>query len=131
MNPYELIILLDPKLGEEKIDLQINKVEEKLKAFGGEVTKTEKWGNKRLASMMRNAKSLTQAYYTLIRFNGEATVPAEICAYLKVTEAVVRYFISKEVTVESATSERRDISGAPLEEVPLAEIKGEPIGKPE
>ena len=54
MNPYELMIVFDPNLGEDKIDVILGKIEAKIKGAGGEVTKTDKWGTRRLASEMKN-----------------------------------------------------------------------------
>ena len=131
MNPYELIILFDSAQGEEKIGQFVTKVEDKIKAQGGEIDKTEKWGTRRLASMLKKFPSLTQAYYVLLRFQSPPAVPAEIQAYLKVSENVVRYFLSRAVAPEDVTVEKREIAGTPLPAVAVGEIKGEPLGKPE
>jgi len=123
MNQYELILLFDPSLGEEKTGLVVTKVEEKIKALGGEIEKTDKWGVRKLASMVSRAKSLTQGYYVLIRFKSAPAAPAELRAYLKVNESVIRSFLSRAI-VEPAAA-------VPAEAVSVGEIKGEPIGKPE
>jgi len=130
LNAYELILLLDPKLGEEKIGLAAAKIEEKIKSLGGSELKTEKWGMRKLASIVKKARGITQAYYILIRFQSASSVPAELRASLKVNENVVRYFISQ--AVEVAPVEER-IEGKPLEAVNVGEIKSEEeveLGKP-
>jgi len=131
LNAYELILLLDPKLGEEKIGLAGTKIEEKIKALGGSEIKTEKWGMRKLASIVKKAKGITQAYYVLIRFQSAPNLPAELKAFLKVNENVVRYFVSK--AVEVAPVEER-IEGKPLEAVNVGEIKSleeeAELGKP-
>lgn len=129
MNPYELIMLFDTNLGEEKIGQFVSKIEEKIKGWGGGEIKTEKWGTRRLNSIMKKAKALTQAYYVLIRFQSPPGLPAELQSYLKVSESVVRYFISRAVEVE-APPERKEIAGIPIEAVSVPEIKGEPLGEP-
>lgn len=129
MNPYELILIMDPRLGEEKIGQQIAKVEEKIRSLGGEVEKTEKWGTKALASMMKKVRNLTQGYYVLINFKGKGALPAELKENLKVNEHIVRYFLSKAVIFETARAEEKEITGAPVAEAELAEIKGEPLGE--
>lgn len=118
MCDYELILLFDPSLGEEKIDQLLARIGDKIKGQGGEVGSVEKWGTKRLASMLKKAKSLTQAYYVLVRFRSAPSLPAELRGFLKVNENVVRYFISRAVVVE-----------APSEVVAVREIKGEPLGE--
>jgi len=130
LNPYELIMIMDAALGEDKASQVVTKVEEKIKALGGEVEKTEKWGTKRLASMIRKAKTLTQGYYVMIKFNSAPSLPAEIQAYLKVNESVIRYFLSRAViAADIAPPERKGIPGAPLEAISVGEIKGEPLGE--
>lgn len=123
MNGYELILLFDPALGEEKISALLTKIEDKIKAGKGEVDKTEKWGAKRLASMIKKAPKLTQAFYVLIRFRSPSNLPAELKAYLKVTENVIRHFISKAVETAEVTTEKIEISGTPIEGAPLGELK--------
>jgi ribosomal protein S6 len=131
LNQYELILLFDVGQGEEKIGQFVTKIEDKIKAQGGAIEKTEKWGTKRLASMIKKVKSLTQAYYVLIRFASPPAAPAEIKAYLKVSENVIRYFLTRAVIAEEVTTEKKEIAGTPLEAVAVGEIKGAPLGKSE
>lgn len=131
MSPYELILLFDPNLGEEKISQVLGKIEDKVKSQGGEVDKVEKWGARRVASLVRKVKNMTQAYYVLVRFHGETNLPAELSSFLKVTEAVVRYFISRAVVMAPPQIQRREMGSAPANAIPVGEIEGEPLGKPE
>ena len=134
MNPYELIIIMDPAHGEEKIGLVINKVEEKIKELGGQIDKTEKWGTKRLQSIIMKAKRLTQGYYVLVRFQSPPALPNQPIAYLKVNENIIRYLVSQAVEPDPVRPERtgpgrRDITGTPIDAVAVGEIKGEPLGE--
>jgi len=131
LNQYELIMLFDPALGEEKILQLTTKVEDKIKSLGGALEKTEKWGMKKLNSMIRKAKRLTHAYYMMIKFSSPSNVPAEVQAMLKVTENVARYFVSKAVeNIIEEPTEKKEVVGKPLEAVSVGEIKGEPLGEP-
>ncbi|MDD5593380.1 MAG: 30S ribosomal protein S6, partial [Candidatus Margulisbacteria bacterium] len=94
----------------------------------GEIDKVEKWGTRRLASMIKKARTMTQGYYVLIRFKGPAGVPAELRAYLKVSENVIRYFISRAV-VPDEPQVRREMPGVRPEAVEIGEIKGKPLGE--
>jgi small subunit ribosomal protein S6 len=120
---------MDPGMGEEKVSQVVTKIEEKIKSLGGEIEKTEKWGVKRLASLVKKAKSLTQGVYTMIRFKSAPSLPAEIKAQLKVNENVVRYFLSKAVILPEPAPDRRAIPGAPVDAIAVGEIKGEPLGE--
>lgn len=121
MNKYELILLFDLALGEEKIGQLVSKVEDKIKSFGGEILKTEKWGARRPLSRIKKAKRLNTAYYVFIRFDSEPALPAELKAFLKVTENVVRSFISRAVDFPKPAETR--IAGIPIEAVSVGEIK--------
>jgi small subunit ribosomal protein S6 len=131
VKDYELILIFDPKQGEEKILSFVAKMEEKIKGLGGTVSRTDKWGTRNLASMMGKAKTLTQGYYVMIKFQSPPAAPAELKALLKVSEQVVRYFLSLEVVVAPPrVPERKEIAGAPLGAVAVGEIKGAPLGEP-
>jgi small subunit ribosomal protein S6 len=130
VNAYELILILDPKSGEEKNGQVVGKVEEKIKLLGGAIDKIEKWGSRNLASTIRKAKGLTQGYYVMIVFNSAPSLPAELRAFLKVSENVVRYFISRAEVFAPAPVESKEIAGSPLTPVATEEIKGVPLGEP-
>ncbi|MEA3493327.1 MAG: 30S ribosomal protein S6 [Candidatus Margulisiibacteriota bacterium] len=110
MKAYELVLIFNPNLGEEKISEILGKIESKIKGFGGEVEKADKMGIKRLASTFKKAKKLTQGYYVVVFFSGEATLPGQISAYLKVTENIVRYSV-----LQAVPKEDPEIAGKPVE----------------
>jgi small subunit ribosomal protein S6 len=105
------MLVLDPNLGEEKLVALVTKFEEKIKSLGGEVERTDKWGVRKLASMMKAAPKLKQAYYAVIYFNAETSLPAKIRNTLKVTENIVRYNVARATKAQAA-----EIEGVPLEE---------------
>lgn len=111
MNSYELIMIFDPSLGEENIGTVVSKIENKIKTLGGEIQKTDKWGVRRLASMINKARKLKQGYYIYIAFKAETSVPAKIQATLKVTEEIVRYSL-----IRAEEKQPAEIEGAPLQE---------------
>jgi len=119
---YELILLFDPDLGEEKIDGILSKIEGRIKNLGGELEKMDKWGIRKLASMMSRAKKLQQAYYVVIYFKAETSLPGELQNYLKVSENIVRYTICRAVAKPLA-----EIAGTALES--KEEIKAVDIGE--
>ena len=127
MSSYELMLLFDPNLGEEAIDGIVSKVNGKIKAFGAEVDKIDKWGSRHLASTLGKAPKLTQAYYVVIYFNGETKVPKELSNYLKVTENVVRYSVLRASPKTEKNLEERPATE--IEAVDIGEIKGEAGGQ--
>ena len=130
MNSYELVLIIDPNVGEEKGNAVVTKVEEKIKSLAGQIDKTEKWGIRRLASMIKSAPRLKQAYYVLIRFQSEPTVPAQLRNMMKVMEEIIRFNLARAVETQVAEIEGAPIAAA-VEAVNVGEIKGEAsVGQP-
>jgi len=119
LNPYELMLIFDPNLGEEKIGQIIAKIEDKIKGFEASDVKTEKWGIKGLAVTFQKIKKLKQAYYVIIRFKAAPSVPAQIQGYLKVTENIIRY------SVYRTKEEKKEAPSEKIQGTPLVEEKKE------
>lgn len=120
MKSYDAIITFNPEMHEEKINAIVSKVEAKIQSLGGEVTKTEKWGMKKMAFSPKKAKGVKEGYYVAIFFKGEGAVPIEVRNILRVTEGVIRYLItvSNEVRLEmppQGKEEKVEIASAMLE----------------
>ncbi|MBI4551876.1 MAG: 30S ribosomal protein S6 [Candidatus Latescibacteria bacterium] len=88
MNAYETIFVLDPQLEDEPINKQIVQVEHLITARHGEIVGTERWGRRKLQYEINKRQ---QGFYTLIRFNADSTVPAELERVFKLNEAVLRH----------------------------------------
>ncbi|MFA5034728.1 MAG: 30S ribosomal protein S6 [Candidatus Margulisiibacteriota bacterium] len=129
MKAYELILIMDPILGEEKIGQIIDKVSEKIKTLKGEVDSVEKWGVRRLNAVFKKAKRQANGFYVLIRLKGPSNLPAEVKALLKVSENVTRYFLTNAFVQTEAPVEKKEIAGTPLEAVNVGEIKGQAVGE--
>jgi small subunit ribosomal protein S6 len=85
---YETVFVLDPTLDEHAIEKEISKVEELITNHKGTVEKTEKGGIKRLAYPI---KKKPQGYYTLIYFEGDGHIGAELERSYKLNESCLRY----------------------------------------
>ena len=120
MKSYELMVLINPIVGEAAIEGLIKKIEDKIIALGGEVKKTDKWGIKKLQSDFKNVKNLKNAFYVLFYFDALPSVPLPLKAYLKVTEHLVRFSVMLAVP-----KDEREVEVKPLE---IPEIKVEADG---
>ena len=56
--------------------------------FGGEVTKVDDWGKRRLAYEINKIK---EGYYYFIDFSANGDAPAEIESRIRIMESVMRY----------------------------------------
>lgn len=88
MYQYELGIVLVPTLSEEERVASLDKVKKLVERFGGEVTKVDDWGKRKLAYEIDKIK---EAYYYFIEFNANGDAPAEIESRIRIMEPVMRY----------------------------------------
>ena len=63
MRHYEMLVIINAELEEPKEE--IDKVEEVVRNMGGEITKTDVWGKKRLAYMIEKK---VEGVYALFNF---------------------------------------------------------------
>jgi len=129
LNPYELTVIINPNIGDEKALVLITKIEDKIKSLGGEVEKTDRLGMRKLAYPPKDAPKLQQAYYAIVFFKSPSSLPAQLNNYLRVIEDVVRHLIAKG-TPQVLT----EIEGSPIEgkavEVGETKKEAETLGQP-
>lgn len=91
MRPYEVMYVLSPKVEDEAaVDALIEKFKGIITQMGGEVTKVDKWGRRRLAYEI---KGFTEGFYVVMDFNSEAAAAQELERVLKITDEVIRYLL--------------------------------------
>jgi small subunit ribosomal protein S6 len=93
MKEYELTVLIHPDL-EADIETPLKKVRDIVTSAGGEITKEENWGKKRLAYQINREDF---AVYIYMDVSLPATAPLKISNTLNITEEVLRYLL---VTVD-------------------------------
>lgn len=92
MSSYEIMIILKPILNEDERAVFGKDFEKQIKKLGGEITKTDNQGKKRLAYMI---EKFDEGYYMVYYFNLEAGQIAELEKGLKFNDSTLRYLISK------------------------------------
>ena len=90
MNKYELALVLRPDLDEETKAAESQKVQDLITRFGGTIDKIDDWGKRRLAYEIQK---VNEGFFSLISFDAEGTVPAEIESRVRIMENVLRYLI--------------------------------------
>ena len=88
MNDYEIMLLLDPDLAEERANEIIQRIRDSVDAVGGTWDGHEPWGRRRLAYEIDHKG---EAVYHLLLFTAPAETLAEITRVLKITDGVVRH----------------------------------------
>lgn len=90
MRAYECMFIISPQLDEEKTEAVITKFADLIAKNGGEVTKTDKMGRRRLAYEIDGNM---EGFYTILYFNAEPTLAAELDRVFKITDGVIRHLI--------------------------------------
>ena len=89
MKEYELTVLIHPDL-ESDIETPLTKVRELVKQHGGEITKEDNWGKKKLAYKI-NREDFAVYVYMDVKLPADA--PLKISNTLNITDEVLRYLL--------------------------------------
>jgi len=88
LNDYEIMLLLDPELPEERGDEIIQRIRDSVEGAKGTWDGHEPWGRRRLAYEIGHKG---EAVYHLLLFTAPAETLAEITRVLKITDGVMRH----------------------------------------
>ena len=94
MRKYELVCILDPQVGENRIEALVGKYESYLKDHGAEVANIDRWGLRQLAYGTPSMRKRRQGYYVLYQFQSEAAIIRPMEEDLRIDEAVLRYLFT-------------------------------------
>lgn len=94
MNNYECIIIVSPAVGETASKDSAAKYARVIVSGGGEITKMEDWGKRRLAYEINK---LHEGFYTLYNFRGDRAVLGELDRQLRLDETILRHLIVRDV----------------------------------
>ena len=115
MNKYELIYILDAALEENVRKDLIEKFNGIIAANGGEVTKVDEWGKRRLAYAIDYK---TEGYYVYVAFTAAPELPRELSRQLGINESVIRSQIVKLLDKKSSVKPRPVRVAPVVEEAP-------------
>ena len=88
LNEYEIMLLLDPELAEERANEIIQRVRDAVEGAKGKWDGHEPWGRRRLAYEIAHKG---EAVYHLLLFTCPVETLDEITRVLKITDGVVRH----------------------------------------
>ena len=93
MRKYEVMYIIRPDADQEAVQAVVEKFNGII-SNGGEVTKTDVQGKRRLAYEINKIRD---GIYVLVHFNAPAEVIKELDRILKITDDVIRFMIVKDV----------------------------------
>ena len=88
---YEMMVILNTKLGEETIKGLIEKYKEIIEENGGTVSEVNEWGKRKLAYPIQYE---TDGYYVLYNFESKPDLPTELNRVSNITEGVLRSLVT-------------------------------------
>jgi small subunit ribosomal protein S6 len=88
MNAYEIMLLLDSELADERQNEILTRARELVEQRGGAWQGHEPWGRRKLAYEIERKP---EAFYHLLHFDCDAETLAELTRVLKITDGVLRH----------------------------------------
>ena len=95
LRPYEVLVIIDPRPTDEEVAQLLTRLQDNLKELGGEVTRLENWGKRRLA---HDIKKQREGTYAVLEVSAEPAMVKEFERQLKLNESILR-FLSTRVPV--------------------------------
>ena len=93
MNKYELALVVSANVEEEVRNTTIEQVKDIITRFGGTITDAGTCEKKKLAYEIQH---MSEGYYNFIKFEADATTPAEVESRIRIMENVIRFLIVKD-----------------------------------
>jgi small subunit ribosomal protein S6 len=111
VNDYEIMLLLDPELAEERANEVIQRIRDSVESSGGSWDGHEPWGRRRLAYEIDHKG---EAVYHLLLFTAPVETLDEITRVLKITDGVLRHGADRRVMGSTHTKAPAQVpAGAP------------------
>lgn len=125
MNKYEVLYIVSPATEEAKRDALIERFATLVKDNGGEVSKLDKWGMKKLAYPIAFK---TEGYYVLMNFTANPDLPLEMERQMRISDDVLRFMVTKPIEAPAKAAKaarRKPAAEAPVENAPVVEAPEE------
>src|SRR5919204_5050464 len=100
MIDYEILLMLDPELPDERQNEIVARVRENIERSGGKWGSQDVWGRRRLAYEIDHK---AEGVYHLLTFDAEPDALAEVSRVLKITDGVMRHMAVKRPTATGPT----------------------------
>ncbi len=92
MNDYEILLMLDPELPEERSGEIVTRARELVEKGGGRWLSHDVWGRRKLAYEIDHK---TDGVYHLLQFDAQPATLDEISRVLRITDGVMRHLATR------------------------------------
>jgi small subunit ribosomal protein S6 len=90
VNTYELVFIVIPTVEDEGLQQQVETVTGRIAQLGGEVSKVDVWGRRRMAYPIRK---FTDGQYVLLHMQMPPAAVTELERELKLAEPILRHLV--------------------------------------
>ena len=90
MAKYELAIVINARIEEEKRLATLERAKGYIERFGGTLGSTEAWGKKRLAYEIQKMR---EGYYYFVKFESGPETPNELEQNMRIMDNVLRFLV--------------------------------------
>jgi small subunit ribosomal protein S6 len=102
LNDYEILLMLDPDVPEERHEEILTRTRELLEKDGGTWEAHDAWGRRRLAYEIDHK---SEGVYHLVTFSCEPAALDEVSRVLKITDGVMRHMATRRPRPHRRTDE--------------------------
>jgi small subunit ribosomal protein S6 len=88
INPYEIMLLIEPEVAEERHTEIIERTKATVTEAGGTWHSVDPWGKRKLAYEINH---LTDAFYYVLTFDAPPAALEEAARVLRITDGVLRF----------------------------------------
>ena len=132
MRHYELVVVLSPILSQEEAAGEWDRIKSLVHQNGDGGPYEERWGMRRLAYPIRRAgQTFLEGNYLLTRFSSDTVAPPELEAHLRLSEAVIRYLLTKAGAPESTPPSPQMLQMARAAEIRKQQAAAAPVQEAE
>ena len=111
MNAYEIMLMLDPELADERQTEIVTRARELVERGGGVWQRHEPWGRRKLAYEIDHKH---EAHYHLLHLECDPATLEELTRVLKITDGAMRHMaVRRPVSRRTADKATLEPAGAP------------------
>jgi small subunit ribosomal protein S6 len=118
VNDYEILIMLDPELPEERQGEILSRAQELVAKQGGAWESQDPWGRRRLAYEIDHK---SEGVYHLLTFSSTPETLDEVSRVLKITDGVMRHLATRRPMPHRRSETKPDTRETALEPVSAEE----------
>ena len=119
MNPYEILLMLDPELPEERQNEIVQRMRQAIEQAGGSWVGHDAWGRRKLAYEIDKKGEGT---YHLVTFDSDPATLEEVSRVLRITDGVMRHMPLKRIVRTTQPKEAGSEPAPPPEGIAEAAV---------